>query len=141
MIRFLDDTLSDTARDYIGKVLLSMPIELREQISGDTIKRENQEMTWWLWRNVGHKEQKRTLTYGEISDISNTSRSSIQTSVERFARKLKEKLDGRLLERLLHTAGSLGLGRNLTYDTLVKHGLVTSRGREIDGFDELDKLI
>lgn len=141
MIRFLDDTLSDTARDYIGKVLLSMPIELREQISGDTIKRENQEMTWWLWRNVGHKEQKRTLTYGEISDISNTSRSSIQTAVERFSRRLKEEIDGKLLERLLRTAISLGLGHNLTYNTLVKQGLAPARKREIDSFDELDKLI
>ena len=141
MIRFLEDTLSDRARDYIGEVLLTMPIELREQINGNTVKRENQEMTWWLWRNVGQKEQKRTLSYGEIADISKNSRSSIQTSVERFTRKLKEKLDGKLLERLLHTAGSLGLGYNLTYSTLVKHGLVPARESEIDGFDELNKLI
>jgi len=141
MIRFLDNTLSDTARDYIGKELLSMPIEMREQISGDTLKRENQEMTWWLWRNVGHKEEKRTLTYREIVDISDTHKSSVQTSVERFTRKLNEELGGKLLERLLHTAGSLGLGYNLTYNTLVKHGLVPAREREIDGFDELDRLI
>lgn len=141
MIRFLDDTLSDPARDYIGKELLSMPIELRDQISGDTVKRENQEMTWWLWRNVGDKEKRRTLSWKEIADNDNTARSSVQVSVERFNRKLKENLDGKLLERLLLKAGSLGLGYNLTYNTLVKLGLVPARRRGIDSFDELDKLI
>jgi len=33
------------------------------------------------------------------------------------------------------------LGTNQTYNALAKKGLVPGREREIDGFDDLDKLI
>lgn len=140
-IRFLDDGLSDRTRNFIGKVLLGMPIELKSQLDTETLRRERDEMTWWLWHNVGHQAHKRTLSYGEIADIARTSRSSIQTSVARFGRKLKEKLDSKLLERLLRVSSSLGLGYNMTYRALVRQGLAPAREREIDSFDELDKLI
>ena len=140
-IRFLDDELSHRARDFIGKELLGMPIELKKQLDVDAIRRERNEMTWWLWRSVGHREHKLTLSYGEIADITLISRSSIQTSVERFGLKLKEKLDGKLLERLLRVSSNLGLGYNMTYHALVRQGLAPPREREIDSFDELDSLI
>lgn len=140
-IRFFDDTLSDTARDTIGKAVLTMPIEMKEQLSGYAVTREKQEIIWWIMRNIGDKEKRRTLSWQEIADKGDTARSSVKVSVERFDRKLKENLDGKLLERLLLEAGSLGLGYNLTYNTLVKMGLVPDRERGIDSFDELDKLI
>jgi len=140
-IRFLDNSLSDRARDFIGKVLLGMPIELKSQLDTETLRRERDEMTWWLWHNVGHQALKRTLSYNEIADIALKSRSSIQTSVARFGRKLKEKLDGKLLERLLRASSNLGLGYNMTYNILVRQGLAPAREGEIDSFDELDKLI
>ena len=140
-VRFLDDSLSDRARDVIGKALLGMPNKLKQQVNIDALERERQEMTWWLWRNVGNDDYKRTLSYGEIADIADTSRSSIQTAVERFSRKLKNDMDGHLLGRFLRTAGSLGLGYNMTYKALVQQGLVPAREREIDSFDDLDKLI
>lgn len=140
-VRFLDDNTSDQARAFIGKELLGMPIVLREQLSGDALKRERQEMIWWLWHNVGHKEQKKTLSYGEIADIAGTKRSSVQTTVERFNKRLRKQLDSKLLGRLLLTGGRLGLGYNLIHNTLVKQGLAPAREREIDGFDKLDKLI
>ena len=94
-----------------------------------------------LWRHVGHREHKRTLSYGEIADLAGTARSSVQASVERYNRKLKEGLDSKSLERLMLTAHGLGLGYNLVYNTLVEHKLVPKREREIDSFDQLDKLI
>lgn len=140
-IRFLDDELSDRARDFIGKELLGIPVELKNQLDTDTIRQERFKMTWWLWHNVGHSKYRRTLSYGEIADIARAPRSSIQTSVERFGRKLKEKLDGKLLERLLLASIDLGLGYNMTYKALVRQGLAPAREREIDSFDKLDKLI
>ncbi len=140
-VHFLIDDLSDRVREFIGKSLLNIPIELSQQVSAIALRRERQEMTWWIWRNVGHREHKRVLSYGEITDITMTPRSSVQTTVARFARKLKGKLDNSLLERLLLTAGNLGLGHNLTYNILVKQGLAPARERGIDGFDELDNLI
>lgn len=140
-IRFLEDTLSDEARDFIGKVLLKMPIEAKKQLDIDNLVREKKEMAWWLWHNVGHRERNKTLSYREIADIAHIQRSSIQTAVGRFDRKLRNKLDGKLLERLLRTSQSLGLGYNITYQALVERGLVPSREREIDAFDELDKLL
>jgi len=140
-IRFLDDELTDWARDFIGKELLGIPIELKNPLDIDTIRRERNEMTWWLWHNVGNREHRRTLSYGVLAHIARTPRSSIQTSVERFGRKLKEKLDGKLLERLLRASSGLGLGYNMTYNALVRQGLAPAREREIDSFDELDKLI
>lgn len=139
--RILDDTLSDTARSTIGKSVLTMPIEMKEQSSGYAVTREKREIIWWLMRNIGDKEKRRALSWQEIADNGNTARSSVKVSVERFDRKLKENLDGKLLERLLLEAGSLGLGYNLTYNALVKIGLVPARERGIDSFDELDKLI
>ena len=128
-IRFLDDTLSDTARGTIGKSVLTMPIEMKEQSSGYAVTREKREIIWWLMRNIGDKEKGRALSWQEIADSGNTARSSVKVSVERFDRKLKENLDGKLLERLLLEAGSLGLGYNLTYNALVKIGLVPARER------------
>jgi hypothetical protein len=46
-----------------------------------------------------------------------------------------------LLERLLLASIDLGLGYNMTYKALVRQGLAPAREREIDSFDELDKLI
>ena len=140
-VHFLEDNLSDRARDFIGKALLSMPIKLKQLVNIDALRREDQEMTWWLWRNVGHDDHKRTLSWGEIQAITGSPRSSIQAAVERCTRQLREKLDGQLLGRLLRTASSLGLGHNMTYGILVKQGLAPAREREIDSFDELDRLI
>ena len=140
-LRFLDDNLSDQARDYIGKALLEMPLRLKQKPNLDVLKRERQDMMWWLWRNVGHKDEKRTLSYGEIASIADTSRSSIQTAVERFSRRLEDNMDRHLLGRLLRTAGSIGLGYNLTYEALAQRWLVPPGEREIDGFDDLDNLI
>jgi len=98
-------------------------------------------MKWWLYHNVGHPEDNRTLSYREIADIEAIPRSSIQTTIAQFNHKLREKLDGKLLGRMLLTANSLGLGNNLTYNTLANLGFVPKRDREIDGFDELNKLI
>ncbi len=139
--RFLDDGLSDDARAYIVKALIDMPGKLRKQFFTLTLERETEEMTWWLWHNVGHREYKRPLSYGDIAGIVGTSRSSIQTSVARFSRKLKVKLDGKLLGRLLRVSSNLGLGYNMTYNALVRQGLVLSREGGIDSFDELDKLV
>ncbi len=139
--RVLDDTLSDTARETIGKSVLTMPIEMKEQSGGYAASREKREITWWIWRNIGDKEKRRTLSWKEIADNDNTARSSVQVSVERFDQKVKENLDGKLLERLLIEAGRLGLGYNLTYNALVEMELVPARERGIDSFDELDKLI
>jgi hypothetical protein len=140
-IRYLDQTLSIQARKYIGNALHDIPIELKNQSDDETLKREKNEMTWWLWRNVGHLQYRRTLSYGRIAGIAHAPRSSIQTSVERFDQKLKDKLDGKMLEKLLRASNNLGLGLNMTYNTLVSQGLAPAREREIDGFDELDKLI
>ena len=140
-LRFLDNSLSDRARSYIGKALLDMPTQLKQQANIGILKRERQEMVWWLWRNVGHKDEKRPLSWREIADIAGTSRSSIQTAVERFNRTLKDNMDRHLLGRLLSTGGSIGLGYNLVYKALVKQGLVPAREREIDGLDDLDNLL
>lgn len=137
-IRFLDDDLSNQARALIGDMVFSLPIEMWQKLNGKAISRERQDMIWWLWYNVGHKENKKTLSYGKIANIGDTSRSSIQTAIGLFNKKLRNKLDGKLLERLLMTANSVGLGNNLTYNTLADLGLVTKREREIDGFDILD---
>jgi hypothetical protein len=107
----------------------------------DAIKRERQEMVYWLWRNVGHEDEKRTLSYGEIASIANTSRSSIQTAVERFSHRLENSMDRHSLGRLLRTAGNIGLGYNLTYKALAQRGLVPTRERKIDDLDDLDNLI
>ena len=140
-VQFLDENLSDQARALIGGAVFSLPIELWKQLSGNAISRERQEMIWWLWYYVGRKEHKKTLSYGEIADAAGIPRSTIQTAVGRFNRKLREKLEGKLLERLLLTANSIGIGDNLTYNTLANLGLVTKREREIDGFDELNTII
>ncbi len=140
-IRFLDECLSDRARDFISKALLGMPIELKKRLDTKTLRYERQEMTWWLWHNVGRRQYRRKLSYGQIANITQVQRSSIQSAVGRFDRKLRDKLDGKLLERLLHTYHSLGLGYNMTYQTLVRQGLAPPRERGIDSFDELDKLL
>jgi len=140
-LRFLTDSLSDRARDFIGKSLLTIPMDLKRRENAISPRRERQEMAWWLWRNVGHREHKRILSYGEIADITMTPRSSVQTAVARFARRLKDELDNNLLERLLLTSRSLGLGYNLTYNTLVNQGLAPAREREIDDFDDITKLM
>jgi hypothetical protein len=140
-LRFLDDSLSDVARSHIGKALLDMPTRLKQQANIEALRRERQEMVWWLWRNVGHEDEKRTLSYREVADIAGNPRSSIQTAVERFDRMLENNMDRHLLGRLLRTAGSIGLGYNLTYKTLAQRGLVPTRERQIDSFDDLDKLI
>jgi hypothetical protein len=140
-IRFLDRSLSDKSREYIGKALLDMPFKVKQPANIGALKRERQEMVWWLWHNIGHKDEKRTLSYGDISGITGIPRSSIQTAVERFTRKLKKNMDPYLLGRLLRTADGLGLGYNIVYKTLVQRGLAPEREREIDGFDDLDKLV
>ncbi|MFC2038747.1 hypothetical protein ACFLUG_03140 [Chloroflexota bacterium] len=140
-IRYLDDGHSDQARDFIGKALLGMPIKVKKLVDTKTLKQDMQEMTWWLWHNVGHWERKQLLSYLEIADIIGTAKSSVQTTVLRFNVKLKDQLDGKLLGRLLRASASLGLGYNFTYKTLVEKGLAPDRGREIDSFDDLDNLI
>ena len=104
-------------------------------------EREQQEIIWWLWKNVGHHRRKRKLSYGEIADTIKEPRSTVSTAVIRFDNKLKGSMDNKLLERLLLTAGYLHLGHNLTYNVLASRGLVPYRSREIDSFDQLDKLI
>jgi hypothetical protein len=140
-ITFLDSNLSDEARNYVGKLLLDMPLQLKQPANSSSLKKESREMVWWLWHNVGHKNQKRKLSYNDIADIAGTSRSSVQTAVERFTRKLKDNMNRYLLGRLLQMANSCGLGSNLTYKALVQKGVVPNRERDIDSFDDLDKLI
>jgi hypothetical protein len=140
-IRLLEDSLSDQARDFILRALSSMPNMLKKQLDTETIRRESNEITWWLWHNVGYRQRKRTLSYFEIAHIARKPRSSVQTSVTRFSRKLKEKMDNKLLERLMRASGNLGLGYNMTYNVLVGQGFVPARERDIDGFDQLDDLI
>lgn len=141
LVQVLDDGLSGTARELIGSTLFSLPVEVLKHLDGSAARRERQEMTCWLWYKVGHNEYKRPLSYGEIANIEGVPRSSVQTAIGRFNRRLKEKLTGKLLGSVLVIASSLGLGNNLTYNTLVDLGLVPKRERELDSFDELDKLI
>jgi hypothetical protein len=140
-ITFLDSNLSDEARNYVGKLLLDMPLQLKQQANSSYLKKERREMVWWLWHNVGHKDQKRKLSYNDIAEIAGTSRSSVQTAIKRFDDKLKNNLDQYLLGQLLQISQRLGLGYNLTYRALVQKGVVPDRERDIDGFDDLDKLI
>jgi hypothetical protein len=139
-LKFLEEDLTDQARNFIGKELLNMPIRFKKMIEG-AHRRGRDEMIWWLWHNVGHPEKRTTLTYRTIADIAGTSRSSIQTAVERFDKIIKTKMEAQLLGRLLRIAGSLGIGANQTYHALFKKRLVPARKRDIDGFDDLDKLI
>ena len=138
-ISFLGSSLSDESRKYVGKLLLDMPLRLNQQFSA--FQKESREIIWWLWHNVGHKNQKRKLSYSDIADIAGTSRSSVQTAIKQFYRKLQNKLDQRLLGRLLRISHRYGLGYNLTYKALVQKGVVPARERDIDGFDDIDKLI
>ncbi len=103
-IRFLDEGLSDRSRDFIGKALLVMPSQVKKQYDTNTIRRERQEMTWWLWHNIGRRQYKRKLSYGQIAQIAKVPRSSIQSAVSRFGWKLRDKLDNKLLKRLLRTS-------------------------------------
>jgi len=141
ILRFLDEYLSDRAREYIGKALFGLPIKLRKQANKSALKHERQGMVWWLWHNVGYEEEKRPLSWREIANIAHTSRSSIQTAVERFHRKLKNDMDRQLLGRLLRTGSGVGLGYNKIYKTLVQQGLAPPREREIDSFDDINNLI
>lgn len=140
-LHFLDGGLSARAREYIGKAVLDMPARLKRRADIDASVRESREMSWWLWRKVGHRDVKRVLTYGEIADIAGASRSTIQTAVARFNRQLKDNMDRHLLGRLLRTAARIGLGHNLAYQALREQGLVPARERGIDSFDDLDNLI
>lgn len=140
-LRFLDKTLSDRARDYIGQSLLELPVKLKQQIMTDIRNREKREMVWWLWHNVGHRDKKKKLSYRRIGSIVDSPPSTVQAAVERFNLRLKNKMDANLLGRLLETASNVGLGNNLTYKVLEQQGLVPAREREIDGFDNIYELI
>jgi hypothetical protein len=54
---------------------------------------------------------------------------------------MKKAMDKHLLGRILRTAGGIGLEYNAVYKALENQGLVPAREREIDGFDDIDKLI
>lgn len=140
-INYLDDVLSDRVRDYIGRALHEIPIQLKQKVNTDALRRQEQDMILWLWHNIGNREYKRPLSYQEIADIARKPRGSIQTAIDRFDRKLKENLDGKLLGRLLRSSRNIGLGINMTYRILAERSLAPTREREIDSFDELDKLI
>jgi hypothetical protein len=139
-LKFLEKDISDEARSLIGKNLLSMPIRLRKMVAFVN-RRETDEIVWWLWHNIGYPKKKYTLSYKVIAEIAGTSKSSVQTAVERFDKKIKGAMEPHLLGQLLRIAGNLGLGTNKTYNALAKKGLVPARKRGIDGFDDLDKLI
>ena len=138
---FLDDSLSNDARELVANFLLAIPPALQSMLNDEDKRRETLMIRCWLWHHVGTKERKNGLTYGEIASLVQRPRSSIQAMVERFHRKLKGKLDAKLLGDVLHTSRGLGIGANLTYGKLFKLGFVPKRKREIDSFDDLDKLI
>jgi hypothetical protein len=140
-IKFLDENLPDSVRQLITEMMMKIPVEIRNRFDSTTQKREQRDMMWWLWKNVGYHKRKGTISYGEIAQLTKVSRSTVSTAVKRFDNKLHNKLDNKLLERLLLTAGHLRLGHNLTYNVLASRSLVPHRAREIDSFDQLDRLI
>lgn len=98
-------------------------------------------MVCWLWYNVGHKIQKKKLSYNEIVKFSGIARGNVRESIYRFSQRLECGLDGPSLGQLLRVASTLSLGPNQIYNVLVEKGLVPPREWEIDGFDDLDRLI
>jgi hypothetical protein len=137
---FLSSDLSGKAREQIVGDLLKIPENIKKHIEAFSIKKEQKDMTWWLWHEVGHRKGEKPLTSGQIAVITGVPSSSIKSSISRFNGRLKER-DSILLGRLLKLAISMGLGADQTYRVLNKKGLVPSRDREIDGFDDLNKLI
>jgi hypothetical protein len=138
-IIFLEECLSDQARKIISEKLTNIPINVKSQSDLKSIQSERKEMTYWLWHHIGRMQTNQKLSYGQIALITKLPRSTIQSAVSKFDRKLREKLDNKLLERILRTGRDLGLGYNLIYQALVKQNLVPPR--EIDGFDSLGTLL
>jgi hypothetical protein len=139
-LKYLDDDLSDQARSFLGKELLKIPLRLRKLIER-ALKHERNEITWWLWHSVGYPEKGITLSLGAIARMAGAPKSSIQRAVEGFDKKVRAGLTGKLLGELLQTGLKLGIDPNILYHDLEQKGLVPKREREIDGFDDLEKLI
>jgi len=142
-LQFLEnDRLSHEGIDLVSQTILSIPTTLRKLTENKAFKREQRNMVWWLWHNIGYENIKGTLSLGRIAQKETAwSKSSVQRAINSFDKTLREKMDRQLLGRLLTTAISLGLGYNLVYRYLTDKKLVPDRDREIDGFDQIDELL
>jgi len=82
------------------------------------------------------------MSHGEIASIEGFyPRATVQTGIRNMDVKLRNELNGQLLQRLLLTGESLGLDKNKVYDYLVEVSIAPERDRPIDDFDDLGKLI
>jgi hypothetical protein len=140
-ISFLTSELSNEAREYVGNEMLKLPGDIKKGTETFSLREEQRDMVFWLWHFVGHSRDKKTLSYDQLETLTRLPKSSIQSSILRINKKLATKLDGILLGRVLRIAHTLGLGPNQTYRVLASKGLVMPREREIDGFDDINKLI
>lgn len=142
-LQFLEnDRISHEGINLISQTILSIPTTIRKLTENKAFKREQRNMVWWLWHNIGYGNIKGTRSLGEIAQKEKVgSKSSVQRAINSFDKTLREKRDRHLLGRLLTTAISLGLGYNSVYRYLTDKKLVPDRDREIDDFDQLDELL
>jgi len=139
-LKFLDEDISDLARDYVGKLLLQLPIELRQGYGTSKLIRENRNMTWWLWHNLWHPEYKCSLSYERIANICGMKRGTVQMGIRAFESQLREHMNSHLLGTFLQQGARMGIGYNKLYEYLVEKGLVPARDRLIDDFDDVFSL-
>ena len=137
-IRFLHDDLSDEARTVIGKVLLGMPKMFHK--AKDQLFQEVKQIRWFLLNRIGQHDTG-PQTYGQISSRELKPRTTVYESIKQFEKELKQGIDANLLGLILRTGMSIGLDVNFTYNALVAQGYLSERTREIDGFDNIDKLL
>jgi hypothetical protein len=76
-----------------------------------------------------------------IEQLESAPRSTIQSAVEAFDDRLRNKLNRQMLGQFLMYAEEMGLGTNMVYRNLADKGLVPRRESDIDSFDDLFKLI
>jgi hypothetical protein len=138
-LRFLSDELTDKARAFIGGTLIDIPVKLKS--IQPRLTRELDSIKWWLWHNVGNFERGKRLSYGEIGVLEDRPRTTIRSAVKRLEKELEQSINGERLGLILSVGSAIRLDINHVYNTLAEQCLVPERETEIDGFDDLDKLI
>ena len=132
-LRFLNQELSGEAREFIGTAMFSIPSEFRKTRAAETTNRERRNMTWWLWHRVGHSVYRRPLTYREIADLAPLHRSTVQSGIKTFDKKLRGEFGKEVLRNLLVTARDLGIGYRMVYNHLADEGIAPPR--DLDDFN------
>ncbi len=134
-IEFLPGKLSAAAKELVGTRLLALPRQAEELVALLKDDKERRNMTWWLWRNVGHLDHRSPLSWGEISKLDYYSTGAVRGAISGFDTKLRRGIDGQLLRQLLETGERVGLGREMVFNYLVRERLLPPKTRMPDDFD------